>query len=168
MSKYIIPLILLFIFVFALIKKVKPYDTFILGAKTAVPFAISIFPYLAAIFILTELFELSGLSDILSNIISPFFNLMGVPTELTKLILIKPFSGSGSLAILSKIFTQYGVDSYISRCACVIYGSSETVFYVAAVYFANAKTKNLTTPIAISLIASFISCIFACFICKIL
>ena len=94
--------------------------------------------------------------------------MLGIPKELTKLVLIKPFSGSGSLAVLTDIFTKYGVDSYLSRCACVIYGSSETVFYIAAVYFAGAKTKKLAVPIIISLIASFFSCVFACLICKIL
>ncbi|MBQ3220111.1 MAG: spore maturation protein [Clostridia bacterium] len=168
MSTYIIPVLFLFIFAFALIKKVKPYDAFTLGAKSAIPFASSVFPYLVSIFVLTELFEASGISNAVARALSPTFNLLGIPSELTKLVLIKPFSGSGALALLTEIFTEYGVDSYIARCACVIYGSSETVFYVAAVYFAGAKTKKLTTPIIISLIASFASCVFACFICKIL
>ena len=168
MSRYFIPVLFLIIFVFSIIKKVKPYDAFTLGAKSAIPFAVSIFPYLVSIFVLTELFEASGISNWLTQVLSPFFNLMGIPTELTKLVLIKPFSGSGSLAILTEIFTKYGTDSYLSRCACVIYGSSETVFYIAAVYFANAKTKKLFVPILISLFASFCSCVFACFICKLI
>ena len=168
MSKYFIPLLFLFIFAYGIIKKVKPYDAFTLGAKSAIPFAVSIFPYLASIFVLTELFEVSGLSTALSNFLAPFFKALGIPTELTKLVLIKPFSGNGALAILTEIYSTYGVDSYLSRCASVIYGSSETVFYVAAVYFAGAKTKNLTAPIIISLVASFFSCVFACFICLIL
>ena len=168
MSKYFIPILFLTIFIVAIVKKVKPYDAFTLGAKSAIPFAVSIFPYLVTIFVLTELFEVSGISNVVSNFLSPFFTLLGIPTELTKLVLIKPFSGNGSLAILSEIFTNYGVDSYLSRCASVIYGSSETVFYVAAVYFAGAKTKNLFKPILISLVASFFSCVFACFICRII
>ena len=168
MSKYFIPILFLVIFVFAIIKKVKPYDAFTLGAKSAIPFAVSIFPYLASIFVLTELFEVSGLSTALSNFLAPFFKVLGIPSQLTKLVLIKPFSGNGALAILTEIYSTYGVDSYLSRCASVIYGSSETVFYVAAVYFAGAKTKNLTAPIIISLVASFFSCVFACFICLIL
>ncbi len=168
MSKYFIPILFLTIFIVAIVKKVKPYDAFTLGAKSAIPFAVSIFPYLVTIFVLTELFEVSGISNVVSNFLSPFFTLLGIPTELTKLVLIKPFSGNGSLAILNEIFTNYGVDSYLSRCASVIYGSSETVFYVAAVYFAGAKTKNLFKPILISLVASFFSCVFACFICRII
>lgn len=166
--QYIIPLFFIFIFVFAFVKKVKPYDSFVEGVKSAIPFAMNIFPYLVTIFVLTELFEISGLSDALSDFLSPAFSFLGIPQELTKLVLIKPFSGSGSLATLSEIFNTYGADSYISRCACVIYGSSETVFYVASVYFAGAKTKKLFKPIVISLIASFCSCVFACFICKIM
>lgn len=168
MSKFFIPILFLVIFVFAIIKKVKPYDAFTLGAKSAIPFAVSIFPYLVSIFVLTELFEVSGISNAVSNFISPFFNLLGIPSELTKLVLIKPFSGNGALAILTEIFSTYGVDSYLSRCASVIYGSSETVFYVAAVYFAGAKTKNLLAPIIVSLVASFFSCVFACFICLVM
>ena len=166
--QYLIPIFFIFIFVFAFIKKVKPYDSFTDGVKSAIPFAVQIFPYLVSIFALTELFEISGLSAALSNFLAPAFNFLGIPTELTKLVLIKPFSGSGSLAMLSDIFARYGADSYLARCACVIYGSSETVFYVASVYFAGAKTKNLVKPIVISLIASFLSCAFACFICKIM
>ncbi len=168
MASYLIPILFLIILVFSFFKKVKPYETFTNGAKGAIPFAVSIFPYLVSIFILTELFEQSGLSNAVASFLSPLFNVLGIPTQLTKLVLIKPFSGSGSLAVLSQLFTDYGVDSYIARCACVIYGSSETVFYIAAVYFAGAKTKKLATPIIISLVASFISCVFACFICKIL
>lgn len=168
MSKYLIPILFFLIFVYALIKRVKPYDAFTLGAKEAIPFAMSVFPYLVSIFVLTELFEASGLSAFITKIISPVFSFLGIPEELTKLVLIKPFSGSGSLAVLSDIFTTYGVDSYLARSASVIYGSSETVFYVAAVYFAGAKTKKLTAPIIISLVASFFSCVFACFICRII
>ena len=168
MSIYFRPVLFIGIFAYAIFKKVKPYEAFTEGAKSAIPFAVSIFPYLVSIFILTELFDASGLSQIISNFLSPLFNLLGIPSQLTKLVLIKPFSGSGSLAVLSEIYKNYGVDSYLSRCASVIYGSSETVFYVAAVYFAGAKTKKLSIPIIISLVASFASCVFACFICKIL
>ncbi len=166
--RYFIPVLFLIIFIIAVFKKVKPYDAFTQGAKSAIPFAISIFPYLVSIFVLTELFEVSGLSNTVTKLVSPLFNLLGIPTELTKLVLIKPFSGNGALAILTEIYKTCGVDSYLSRCASVIYGSSETVFYVAAVYFAGAKTKNLTKPILISLFASFSSCVFACFICLVL
>ncbi len=166
--QYVIPLLFLTVFLFAFIKKVKIYDSFVEGAKGAIPFATSLFPYLLCIFILTELFEVSGVTKILTDFLSPFFSLLGIPKELTSLVLIKPFSGSGALATLSEIFTTYGVDSYLSRCACVIYGSSETVFYIASVYFAGCKKRNLTLPIIISLFAGIVSNVFACLICRIM
>lgn len=168
MLKYLIPLLFLFTFLFATVKKVKLYPAFLDGAKKGIPLAVSVFPYLVSIFILTNLFEISGLSAFFLKILAPVFNFFGIPKELCNLVLIKPFSGSGALATLSNIFTTYGVDSYISRCACVIYGSSETVFYIASVYFCSEKKHNLTKPIIISLVATFFSCAFACFICKIL
>ena len=166
--RYFIPLLFLTVFIIAFIKKIKPYDSFVEGAKSAVPFAVNLFPYLVCIFILTELFEVSGLTDLMCRLLSPLFSFLGIPKELTSLVLIKPFSGSGALATLSEIFNTYGVDSYLARCACVIYGSSETVFYIASVYFAGAKKRNLTLPIIISLFAGIISNVFACFICKIM
>ena len=168
MSAYFIPVFFIIIFSYALIKKVKFYDAFTEGAKSAVPFAVSIFPYLVSIFVLTELFEISGLSAFLTKTLSPVFGFFGIPEELTKLVLIKPFSGSGALALLTEIYELYGVNGYLARAASAIYGSSETVFYIAAVYFAGAKTKKLFLPIVISLIASFFSCAFACLICRIL
>ncbi|MBE5756610.1 MAG: spore maturation protein [Clostridiales bacterium] len=168
MSSFFIPVLFIIVFIYGIVKKVKPYDAFTDGAKGAIPFVTTLFPFLVSIFVLTELFDKSGLSDILVNFLAPFFNFFGVPKELCKLLLIKPFSGSGSLAVVSDIYNIYGVDSYLSRCASVIYGSSETVFYIAAVYFAKAKTKKLLTPIIISLVASFFSSVFACFICLIL
>lgn len=167
MSKYLIPVLFIAIFVYSAFKKVKPYDAFTEGAKSAVPLAVGIFPYLVTIFVLTELFEASGVSSAVANILSPFFRLLGIPEELTRLVLIKPFSGSGALAVLSDIFSTYGVDSYLARAACVIYGSSETVFYIAAVYF-EGKKFNLIKPIIISLFASFCSSVFACFICLVM
>ena len=166
--RYFVPLLILAVFIIAFIKKIKPYDSFIEGAKSAVPFAVNLFPYLVCIFILTELFEVSGLTNLLCKVLSPIFSFLGIPKELTSLVLIKPFSGSGALATLSEIFNTYGVDSYLARCACVIYGSSQTVFYIASVYFAGAKKRNLTLPIIISLFAGIVSNVFACFICKIM
>jgi spore maturation protein B len=92
----------------------------------------------------------------------------GIPTELTKLVLIKPFSGSGTLAYLNEILASYGADSYIGRCACVLYGSTETVFYISAVYFSGLKVKGLFKPIAIVLVVTFLSTALACLLCRVM
>ena len=163
----IIPALFFALFLYALLKKVRLYDCFTEGVKEAVPLLLSIFPYLAAMLMLSELFERSGLSAALTQALSPAFSALGIPPEISKLVLLKPFSGSGSTALLSEIISAYGADSYIARCAAVAYGSSETVFYISAVYFAGSK-KNLAKPIAISLISNFISVILGCLLCKVL
>lgn len=163
-----IPLIFAAVFVFAIVKKVKVYDEFSAGVGEALKFTLSLIPCLAAIFMMCELFEVSTLSDKLTKLLSPVFSSLGIPAELTKLVLIKPFSGSGSLAYLNEIIAEYGADSYTGRCACVCYGSSETVFYISAVYFAGLKQKKLIAPIAIVLISTFLTTILACLLCKIM
>ncbi len=113
-------------------------------------------------------FEASGLADALTKFLSPVFGFLGIPPELTKLVLIKPFSGSGSIAYLNEIIAEHGADSYIARCACVCFGSSETVFYISAVYFAGVKVKKLAMPIAAVLIATLVSTVVACLLCKVM
>ena len=163
----IIPLLFLILFIYALFRRVKLYDCFTEGVKGAVPLVVSLFPYLVSILILSELFEQSGLSARLTQALSPVFSFLGIPPEIGKLVLVKPFSGSGSTALLSEILASFGADSYIGRCACVAYGSSETVFFVSAVYFAGSK-KKLAKPILIALIANFFSLVLGFLLCRIL
>ena len=161
-----VPLLFLAVFVYALIKKVKLYDSFTAGIKGAIPLVVSLFPYLAAVLILSELFEQSGLSARMTQLLAPLCKSVGIPPELSKLLLLKPFSGSGSTALLSEILAAHGADSYVGRCACVCYGSSETVFYISAVYFANVKQKKLFKPVCIALFANFATIIVGCQLCK--
>ncbi len=163
---YILPVCTISIIVYAHIKKVKVYDCFVEGSKKGVETVFSILPYLIVVFIMTELFTVSGLSTKFIKLISPTLKICGIPKEITPLVILKPFSGSGSLALLTDIFKSYGADSYISRCACAVFGSSETTFYISAVYFSKSKEKRLTRPILISLASTLFSTIIACFICK--
>lgn len=164
----IIPFIFITVFVYAAFKRVNVYECFTQGIKDGFKFTVSLLPCLAAIFMMCALFESSGLSALLTRLLSPVFGFLGIPPELTRLVLIKPFSGSGSLAYLNEIIAGYGADSYIARCACVCFGSSETVFYISAVYFAGIKVKKLAMPIICVLIATFVSTIVACLICRIM
>lgn len=166
--KYVIPLIFIVVIVVGTIKKVNVFSAFTKGASGAVELVLSLIPLLACTFIMCELFERSSLSQMLADLLSPVFNFLGVPPELTKLILIKPFSGSGSLAYLTNILQQYGADSYVGRCASVLYGSSETVFYISVVYFASSKQKKRIIPIIIILCATLISTIVSCLLCRIM
>lgn len=164
----VIPALFLFSFVYAAGKKVNVYETFVGGVKKAPPLILSVFPYIAAIMMLSTLFEKSGLSAALSEKTAPLFAAAGVPAELMELILVKPLSGSGATAVLSRVLAAHGTDSYIGRCACVIFGGNETIFYVSAVYFSSLKHKKITAAIFICVISYLFSVIFACFLCRIM
>lgn len=158
----------LLLLIYCVHKKVNTYDTFVKGAKGAIKLVIDIFPYIASILIAVALLRASGITSFLSRLLSPIFNFLGIPTELCELILLRPFTGSGSFGLLENIFNTYGVDSYISRCACVIMGCSETIFYVATVYISQTKIKKLLYAIPVALVCSFIGTILACLLCKIM
>ncbi len=166
-AAYILPCLFFAVFCAAAFRKVKLYDSFAEGVKGVVPLLKSLFPYLAAILILASLFEASGLSAGLSKALAPVFTALGIPSEICGLVLIKPFSGSGSLALLSEILQNYGADSYIGRCACIVYSTGETVFYMSALYFAQKKEKSSALPVALAIVSNFIAIVLGCLFCRI-
>ena len=163
---YIVPALIIFLFAYAFVKKVNVYDGFVCGAKQSIPTAVAIFPYLFATFLMVNALHASGVNKVVVNFVAPPFAVVGVPKEVLELMLIRPFSGSGSLAILSDIFNRYGVDSYVGRCASVIMGSSETVFYISAVYFSQTKVKRLGWAIPIALFCNLVGGVLACMLCR--
>ena len=165
---YVVPILLIAVLVTGLVKRVNVYDSFVLGAKKSFNLSISIFPYLAAIFIMVNALHASGLDVYVTKFLAPPFKLLGVPSEVVQLVLLRPFSGSGSLAILTDVYKTYGVDSYVGRCASVIMGSSETVFYVASVYFAGTRVKRTGFAIPIALLCNLLGSVVACLLCKIM
>lgn len=168
MTDYIIPAVFLIIFIFATFKNIPAYDYFVSGAKNAVNIGIGVFPYLAATLIAVQLFRISGAAEGLSKLLAPGFRFAGIPSELAELIILRPFTGSGSIALVNDIYGKYGADSYIGRCASVVMASSETVFYTASVYFAGSKVKKLRYALPVALLVCIISAILSCQLCRIL
>ena len=165
-SSYVIPAFVVILLIVSLFKKNGSFDSFAVGAKEGLRLAASVFPFLAAVFVCVTLFRVSGLAEYLSIVCRPVFEFVGIPSELAELVMIKPFSGSGTLVELENVYKQYGVDSYVSRCASAVLGSSETVFYVSAVYFSKCNVKNLSYGIPLSLLITFLGAVFSCFICR--
>lgn len=166
-SVFITPILIILLLLYCAKKKVNAYGTFANGAKGAIQLCLDIFPFLVTIFIAIQLFNASGLTDITADLLAPLMGVSGIPTELTELMIIRPFSGSGSLVLLEQIYTDYGADSYIARCASVIMGSSDTIFYVATIYFSQTKAKRLLYAIPVALIANIVASIIACQVCRI-
>lgn len=163
---YILPLFIIGVFIYAWIKKVPIYQVFTAGVKSALELTYSLFPAILAVILMSELFKISGLYDVFLKLLLPIFKFFGIPIELMELIILKPFSGSGSLALLNEIYKAYGTSGYIPLCASAIFGSSETIFYVTAIYYVKCKNKNAVKGIIISLTATFITTCFACFLCR--
>ncbi|MCH8125609.1 spore maturation protein [candidate division KSB1 bacterium] len=165
-SLYAIPLLLFLIPLLAFIKKVKVYEEFVEGAKEGFKVAVTIIPYLVAILVAIGMFRASGAMDIFANLISPLTDLVGFPAETLPAAFMRPLSGSGTLGIVTELMNTHGPDSFVGRLASTIYGSTETTFYVLAVYFGAVNIKKTRHAVPIGLIADFAGIAAALFICK--
>lgn len=166
MSAYFIPMLIIALVVYAVYKKQNAYVSFVNGAKKSFDLILTTFPYIVAILVVVAVYNASGLNVYVARVLSPVFNFLGVPVELTELIVLKNFTGGGSLAILEEIFTNYGVDSYIGRCASVVMASSEAIFYITAVYFSKTKVEKYKFLIPLALFVNTFSAVVACFVCR--
>ena len=168
MSAYIVPVIIISLIMYSLIKRNNTYNSFVVGAKSSFDIVMISFPYIVAIFVAIEIFNVSGLSVVFADFVSPFFEFFGIPKELSQLVILKNFSGCGSLAVLETIFSTYGVDSYLARAGCCIAGCSEAVFYISAVFFSKTKVTKFRYAIPVGLVANFIGAVFSCWICRVM
>ncbi len=162
MSDYVIPIIFLIVLLVSFFKKKDPYAYFVEGSRSALSLMLDVFPYLLTIMMAVEVFKVSGVSGFVARFTSPVFGAIGLPPELSELILLRPLSGAGSLAVLDNIFAVYGADTYIGNCASVIYGSSETIFYVSTIYLSKCKTKKLGYALPVAVVSTVLGCMIGC------
>ncbi len=167
LSVSIIPAIMSIILIHGYIKGVSLYDAFVEGAKEGFNASLKIMPYLIAIFIAIGIFKRSGAMNVLVNIIGPVARVIGVPKEVIPLALMRPISGSGSLAVVKEIISEYGPDSFIGRVASTMMGSAETIFYTMAVYFGIVGVKDSRHTLPAALLSHLASIIASVFICNI-
>lgn len=165
-SSLAIPLIILIIVIYGLAEKIKIFDVFLEGAKEGIDIVVSIFPTLIGLFVAIGALRSSGVLDFVISIISPFLNKVNFPTEIMPLALIRPISGSSSMAVATDIMKTYGVDSRLGLMAAVIMGATETTFYTIAVYSASVGIKNTRFVLVASLIADFVGILVSVFFCK--
>ena len=168
MSKYILPVLLIMLILYSVIKKVNTYNCFVVGAKSSFDLVLTSFPYIVTIFIAVEIFNVSGLGVIFSDFVSPFFEFFGVPRQLSQLVILKNFTGCGSLALLEDIFITYGADSFLARAGCAIAGCSEAIFYVTAVYFSKTGVTKFRYAIPVGVVANFVGAVVSCWVCRLI
>ena len=167
-SKYAIPLVLLFIPVYALAKGVKVYSVFTEGAKEGLKVSAMIVPYLVCMLCAIGMFRASGAMDWLTNLINPITSLIGLPGEVLPMGIMRSFSGGGAEGMMSDLLTMYGTQSQIGRIASVALGSTETTFYIIAVYFGAVGITNVRHSVIAGLLGDLASLIASAVIVNIM
>ena len=167
LSRYIIPLMLVMIPFYGLVfRKVKVYESFVEGAKDGFDIAVRIIPYLVAILVAIGMFRASGALEILLTTMAPFLTYIGFPPENLPLALMRPLSGSGSLGLLTDLINEHGPDSLIAKIGATMFGSTETTFYVLAVYFGSVGIRKTRHALAAGLFADLVGVLSAVFFCQ--
>ena len=155
LSSFVIPVLLAAVTVFGTGKRVDVYGALTRGGEDGLRVLLGIIPSLAALLTAVSMFRASGASELFSHLCAPALELLGIPAETAPLMLIRPVSGSGALAVGTELITTYGPDSLIGRVAAVMLGSTETTFYTIAVYFGSAGIRKTRHAIPAALIADF-------------
>lgn len=160
-----IPMIIVFIPLYGHSKGIKVYEEFTDGAKEGFEVALRIIPFLVAIFLAISVFRASGAMDILTWIISPITSKIGMPGEVVPMALMRPLSGSGALGIMSELIKTHGADSFIGRLSSTMMGSTETTFYIIAVYFGSINVKQTRHALPAALTADLAGMIASVIVC---
>ena len=155
-SLYILPIMILAILCAGIAKKVPVYEEFVEGAKNGFKVSVSIIPYLVAIMVGVSMFKACGAMDLIKNFVGDF-----IPADIVPIMLTRSLSGSATLGLFSDIANNFGPDAYITKLAAVMVGSSETTFYVLAVYFGSIGIKKFRYALLTGIIADFTGIVLA-------
>jgi Uncharacterized membrane protein len=165
-SKLSIPFLLSAFPLYAMLRHVKVYEEFVDGAKEGFEVAVRIIPYLVAILVAIGVFRAAGGIELLSQALKPVMSAIGFPSELLPMVVMRPLSGSGTLGIFAELVKQNGPDSLVSRMGGTIYGSTETTFYVLAVYFGSVGIRKTRYAVLAGLMADLVGIVASVIICR--
>ena len=166
LSAYAIPLLLLVIPLYGLAKKQPVYEQFVAGAAEGVTMAVQILPYLLAMLLSVAVFRASGAFAAVAKALAPLTEALGVPAEVLPLALMRPLSGSGALALSADVISEAGPDSFPGLLASVMQGSTDTTFYILAVYFGSVGVKRYRYALTVGLSADMMSFIASYMVCR--
>lgn len=167
-SNLAMPIMILMIVFYGLIEKNKVFDDFLDGAKEGLEIVLGILPTLVGLFVAIGALRNSGVLDIIIRFITPFLNVIHFPSEIMPLAMLRPISGSASIAVATDIMKNYGVDSTLGIMASVIMGSTETTLYTIAVYTSCIKVKKTRFVLLASLVADVVGIFVSVVICRIM
>ncbi|MFR1671971.1 MAG: spore maturation protein [Candidatus Gastranaerophilaceae bacterium] len=165
-SLWSLPAIILIILTMGLFKKVPLYETFTDGAKDGFKVAVNIIPYLVAIIVAISMFRASGIIEMIAEALKPFLAYFKVPADTIPIMLVRSLSGSAALGVFSDVANNAGPEAYATKLSAIMVGSSETTFYVLAVYFGAVGISKLRYALIVGLLADFIGIIAAIAVCN--
>lgn len=168
LSNLAMPIMILIIVIYGIIQRNKIFDTFLDGAKEGMSVVVNLFPTLIGLFLAVGTLRASGVLDFLIQIISPVLDYIKIPSEIMPLALLRPISGSSSIAVAVDIMKQFGVDSGLGIIASVIMGSTETTLYTIAVYTSSVGIKKTRFVLVASLIADVVGIFVSVAVCRFL
>jgi spore maturation protein B len=151
---------------YATFKKVDVFDAFIIGAKQGFELSVSLIPYLVAMMVAIGMLRASGFFDLLYVLLAPYLDKLGIPAEILPLALVRPFSGSASMGVTAEIIHANGADSLVSKIAATMMGSTETTFYVIAVYFGAVSIRRTRHAIPAGLLADLAGILASIYVCR--
>lgn len=166
-NNYSIPFVILFFVGYGLYKKINVYESFTTGAKEGFTTAVNIIPFLVGMLMAIGIFRASGAMDLLIKAISPLTSKLGIPSEVVPMALIRPLSGGGAQGMMTDLVTTHGPQSLIGRISAVMMGSTETTFYVLAVYFGAVGLTKQRHAIPVGLLADLAGLVTAVAVTKI-
>ncbi|MEM1056078.1 MAG: spore maturation protein [Bacteroidota bacterium] len=164
-SVFVLPAMIVGIPLYGLFKKVHVYESFVEGGKEGFGLAVRIIPYLVAILFAIGMFRASGAMEALATALGPVLAFIGMPPEVLPMAIIRPLTGSGSVAVVADLAAQYGEGSLITRMAATMFGSTETTFYVIAVYFGAVNVSRTRHALPAGLIADVSAALLAVWMC---
>lgn len=167
-SNLAMPLIILIIVFYSLIERKKAFDIFLDGAKDGLNIVLNIFPTLIGLFVAIGALRSSGIIDLIINFVTPILDILNFPSEIMPLAILRPISGSSSIAIATDIMKNFGVDSNIGIIAATIMGSTETTLYTIAVYTSSVKIKKTRFVLWAALTADVVGMLVSVVICRII
>ena len=167
-SLWALPFIILLILTMGLAKKVPIYEVFTDGAKDGFKVAVNIIPYLVAIIVAISMFRASGIIEMLESSLAGVLSAINVPADTLPIMIVRSLSGSAALGVFSDIANNLGPDSYATKLSAVMVGSSETTFYVLAVYFGAVGISKLRYALWVGLLADFIGIVAAVLVCNLM
>lgn len=168
LAAVIIPLIVIAIPIYGMCRRVSVYESFVEGAKEGFKVGVMIIPYLVAIFVAINMFRASGAMGAMEDFLRPVLTAIGFPPEVLPMAIIRPLTGGGSAGVVADLVQEHGTESIITQMAATMFGSTETTFYILAVYFGAVNIKKTRHALPAGLIADIVAIFLSVYIVRLL